>query len=471
MPFIEQRVPQEFRAGGRCWFKRILRSRLLKPCYKDFEIPAMYFCALSPFSFGVFMKDNKYEFTAFVGVDWADCKHDISIVSPTNGKPVHQVIAHTPESLSEWLTKLRQQYPEGQIAICLEQSKGALIFHLLGYDFLTLFPVNPKSLARFREAFTPSGAKSDFSDADYLREFVATHRDRLRPWKPDDELSRTIAFFAEDRRKAVDERTRLTSKFGSTLKKYFPQALELLGDKLHSKMALDFIGRWPRLADVQKAKQKTVENFYVTHNSRSPQLIEKRLKFIRSGVSLTNDKAVIKSCVLIVKMLVGQIVQLNSSIEEYENELKTLYNNHPDKDIFDSFPGSGGALGPRLLAAWGSDRNRYDSANSMQKYSGTAPVTRASGKSKVVMRRLACPTFLLQTFHEFANCSRRVSVWAQAYYEMLRDRGKGHHTAVRALAFKWIRIMYRCWKDRTKYVEVKYLQALKKSNSSLREYL
>ena len=107
----------------------------------------------------------------------------------------------------------------------------------------------------------------------------------------------------------------------------------------------------------------------------------------------------------------------------------------------------------------------------MQKFSGTAPVTKASGKSKIVIRRLACPKFLLQTFHEFANCSRKFSIWAQAYYEMLRDHGKSHHTAVRSLAFKWIRIMYRCWKDRTKYDEVKYLQALKKSDSPLREYI
>lgn len=411
------------------------------------------------------------EFTAFVGIDWADNKHDISSVSAAGGKPVHQVVAHTPEDLREWLTKLRQQYPRGQIAICLEQSRGALIFHLLGYDFLTIFPINPKSLARYREALSPSGAKSDFTDADYLREFVSTHRDRMRPWKPDNEHSRTIAFLAEGRRKVIDERTRLVNRLCSTLKMYFPQAIELLGDNLYSKMATEFIGRWPSLADVKRAKQKTIEKFYTTHNSRSPQLIAQRLKLIRSAISLTEDKAVIKSCLLIVKMLVGQILQLNSSIEEYDNELKRLYDTHPDKDIFDSFPGSGGVLGPRLLAAWGSDRDRHDSANSMQKYSGTAPVTKASGKSKIVRRRLACPTFLLQTFHEFANCSRRFSVWAQAYYEMLRDHGKNHHTAVRALAFKWIRIMYRCWKDRAKYSEVKYLQALKKSNSPLRKYL
>ena len=170
-------------------------------------------------------------------------------------------------------------------------------------------------------------------------------------------------------------------------------------------------------------------------------------------------------------MLIGQITQLNKAIAEFELELKSLYDEHPDKDIFDSFPGSGDVLGPRLVAAWGTDRDRYDSASSMQKYSGTAPVTKASGKSKIVIRRLACPKFLLQTFHEFANCSRKLSIWAQAYYEMLREHGKKHHTAIRSLAFKWIRIMYSCWKNRTKYDETKYIKALQKSNSPLLKFV
>lgn len=414
-------------------------------------------------------KNNK--FAAFVGIDWADQKHDISIVSSAGGDPVHLVIPHKPEELNEWLAKLRQQYPEGQIAICLEQSRGALIFHLIGYDFLTLFPVNPKSLARFRETFTTSGAKDDFSDADLLRELLASHHDRLRPWKPDDEQSRAIFFLADGRRKAVDERSKLTNRLRSTLKMYFPQAIELIGGSLYSTMALDFLYKWPELSALQRAKQKTIQNFFTTHNSRSSNLINERLAIVESAVPLTSDQAVTKSCLIAVKMLVGQIAQLNNAISEYDEELKSLYNKHPDKEVFDSFPGSGAALGPRLVAAWGTDRDRHDSADSMQKYSGTAPVTIASGKSKIVTRRYACPKFLLQTFHEFANCSRRASIWAQAYYEMLRAQGKPHHTAVRSLAFKWIRIMFRCWKDRTQYDEIKYIQALKNSKSPLLKYI
>ena len=417
------------------------------------------------------MKNKALQFAAFVGVDWADQKHDVSISSGDGGKPVHQVIAHTPEALNEWMFSLRQQYPDGQIALCLEQSRGALIFHLLGYDFLTLFPVNPKNLARFREAFTGSGAKGDPSDADYLRELVAVHYERLRPWEPDDEQTRTISFLAQGRRKAVGERTRLTNRLRSTLKMYFPQAIRLSGGTLYKTMALDFLRKWPQLSDVQRAKNKTIQLFYSTHNSRSATRIKKRQELIRSTIPLTSDQAVIKSCLIIVKMLIGQLSQLNSAIDEFDMALRELYNNHEDKSIFDSFPGSGEALGPRLLCAWGTDRERYDSADSMQQYSGIAPVTKASGQSKMVIRRLACPKFLLQTFHEFANSSRRLSIWAQAYYEMLRERGKSHHTAIRSLAFKWIRIMYCCWQNRIPYDEIKYIKALKRTNSPLLKFV
>ena len=414
---------------------------------------------------------NDTQFAAFVGLDWADQKHDVSVVSADGTNPDHQVIIHSPEALNEWLLQLHQQFPQGKIAVCLEQSRGALIYHLLGYDFLTLFPVNPKSLARFREAFTVSGSKDDFSDADYLREMVTLHHHRLRPWKPDDEQSRTISFLTEGRRKAVDDRKRLVNRLRSTLKMYFPQAINLVGDNLYSPMALNFLHKWPQLQDVKKAHSKTVKKFYSCHNSRSSERVKERLEQIRTAVPITTDRAVIKSSLIIVKMLVGQISQINNTIEEFDGELKSLYDNHPDKNIFDSFPGSGKALGPRLAAAWSSDRNRYESADSVQKYSGIAPITKASGKTKIVVRRLACPKFMLQTFHEFANCSRKSSIWAQAYYEMMRKRGKNHHTAIRSLAFKWIRIMYRCWQDQTEYDEFKYLRALKRTNSPLLAFI
>ena len=417
------------------------------------------------------MKQNSLTFTTFVGIDWADKKHDLCIAAQEDDNPTYSVIDHTPEDLHAWVVELRKKYPHGQIAVAMEQSKGALIYNLLGYDCLTLFPINPKSLARFREAFTPSGAKGDPTDAGFLWKYVVTFHKDLQPWEPDDEHTRTIAFLAEGRRKVVNERTRLTSRLRSTLKMYFPQALDLIDGPLHSKLSLDFLAKWPSLINIKKAREQTVVTFFTTHNSRSQEKIKKRLVLLKKAMPLTYDQAVIKSSLMLVKLLLKQIHDLNNALAEYDQELKTLYDSHQDKDIFDSFPGSGPALGPRLLAAWGTDRDRYDSAESMQKYAGVAPVTKASGKSKVTIRRVACPKFLLQTFHEFAACSLDRSIWAKSFYDMMRERGKKHHAAIRALAFKWIRIMYVCWKQSIPYDEVKYIQALQRSKSPLLSYL
>lgn len=417
------------------------------------------------------MKQKSLTFTTFVGIDWADKKHDLCIAAQEDDNPTYSVIDHTPEDLHAWVVELRKKYPHDQIAVAMEQSKGALIYNLLGYDYLTLFPINPKSLARFREAFTPSGAKGDPTDAGFLWKYVVTFHKDLQPWEPDDEHTRTIAFLAEGRRKVVNERTRLTSRLRSTLKMYFPQALDLIDGPLHSKLSLDFLAKWPSLINIKKAREQTVVTFFTTHNSRSQEKIKKRLVLLKKAMPLTYDQAVIKSSLMLVKLLLKQIHDLNNALAEYDQELKTLYDSHPDKDIFDSFPGSGPALGPRLLAAWGTDRDRYDSAESMQKYAGVAPVTKASGKSKVTIRRVACPKFLLQTFHEFAACSLDRSIWAKSFYDMMRERGKKHHAAIRALAFKWIRIMYVCWKQSIPYDEVKYIQALQRSKSPLLSYL
>ncbi len=416
------------------------------------------------------MKQKNQTFTAFVGIDWADKKHDLCIAAHDDN-PTYSVIDHTPEDIHKWVVELRKKYPQGQIAVALEQSKGALIYTLLGYDCLTLFPVNPKSLARFREAFTPSGAKGDPTDAGFLWKYVVTFHKDLHPWEPDDEHTRTIAFLAEGRRKVVNERTKLTSRLRSTLKMYFPQALGLIDGPLHNKLSLDFLAKWPSLIDIKKARKKTVVTFFTTHNSRSQKKIEKRLALLEKARPLTYDQAVIKSSLILVKFLLKQIHDLNTALTEYDQELKILYDSHPDKEVFDSFPGSGPALGPRLIAAWGTDRDRYDSAESMQKYAGVAPITKASGKSSVTIRRVACPKFLLQTFHEFAACSLDQSIWAKSFYDMMRERGKKHHAAIRALAFKWIRIMYVCWKQSIPYNEIKYIQALQRAKSPLLSYL
>ncbi len=143
--------------------------------------------------------------------------------------------------------------------------------------------------------------------------------------------------------------------------------------------------------DILRTRDETIRNFYSEHGCRSEKLIERRLKMIFRIVPLTSDKALINSSVISVRMIVRMLISLNNSITEHENTLQNVFDKHPDKNIFTSFPGAGDALAPRLLAAWGTDRQRFKSAENMQNFAGIAPVTRRSGKSAVVSVRFACP--------------------------------------------------------------------------------
>lgn len=411
------------------------------------------------------------QLAAWIGIDWADQHHDIALRETGTDRIEHVRIQSTPEALATWLAGLRSRFGGKPVGIGLEQSRGALIHALLEHDFLVLYPINPATLDRFRKAFSSSGAKSDPEDAGLLLELLEKHSHRLHAWRPDDPDTRSLVRLVEARRKAVNQRTQLVQRLTAELKGYFPQALDWAGEDLTSAMAIAFLRRWPTLQAVRRARPETLRRFYSQHHCRSVDLINARLKQIRTAVPLVTDRGIVEPSVLTVRMLVGQLEALSAGVEAYDSRIRELFAAHPDADLFKCLPGSGAALAPRLLAAFGADRSRFGSAAQVQQYSGIAPVTEASGKSRWVHRRWAAPKFLRQTFHEFAGHSIRSSVWARAYYEQMRRRGKGHHAAVRALAFKWIRILWRCWQDRTPYDEKQYIQALRKRGSPLLEHL
>jgi len=405
------------------------------------------------------------QLAALIGIDWADQKHAVCL-SVAEGDPIEQTtLDHTPEALADWIADLRQRFGGRPVGICLEQTRGALIYALLVHDFVVLYPINPATAKRYRQAFATSGAKDDPVDAQLLWELLAKHRDRLRPWTPDDAQTRKLALLCEHRRKLVNARTALVQRLTAALKAYFPQALSWAGDDLASPMACDFLIRWPTLESLQKARPQTVRNFYYGHRCRRADRIAERLAQIQTARPLTTDRAVVEAHALLVVTLARQLHALLPSIREYDKQIAAVFATHPDAAIFDSFPGAGDALAPRLLAAFGTNRDRFPGPESMQQLSGIAPVTERSGRTKRVHRRYACARFLLQTFHEFARCSRTQCAWAAAHYQAQRAAGKGHHAALRALAFKWLRILWRCWRDRVPYQEAEYLESLRRSGS------
>lgn len=411
------------------------------------------------------------QFAAFVGLDWADQKHDLCLSTAGSEKVEYSVLEQSPEAIEQWAGGLRKRFDGQPVAICVEQSRGALIHALMKYEFLVLFPLAPARLANYRQAVTSSGAKDDPTDANLLWDYLVHHRDRLVAWKPDEPLTREIALLVETRRDAVNLRTNLGNQLRAVLKGYFPQVLLIGGETVHSPMACAFLMKWATPEQLRRANPQTVRKFYYSQNCRSESRIKKRLEIVKNLVPLTTDSAIINSSVIKVRMLVGQLRPLNKSIAAMDERLKQLMRQHPDAALYVDLPGAGDALAPRLLAAFGDDRDRMDSSASMQCLSGIAPVTRRSGKRCSVQRRWACSKFLRQTFHEFAGHSRLHSAWAKVFYESQRAAGKGHHTAVRALAFKWIRILFRCWKTKTPYDEATYIRVLEKRNSPLLKYL
>lgn len=406
-----------------------------------------------------------------IGIDWADKAHAVCLIDPLLPKPQHSVLSQKPEDIAAWAAQLRQKHPGRELHVILEQSRGALSHALLATGYFTLFPINPRQLARYREAVYPSGGKNDPGDAELLARFLLNHSDQVRPSQPDSEQTRRLAHLTEFRRQVVEERKRVNLQLASALKVYFPWMLEVFDGRLDQPVVTKLLQRWSTLAELQRAKPSHLEAFFKEHGIRGEDRRRELCQAVRSAVPLTSDPAILEPYALLVQGLARQLEALVTSVTKFDTQIAEAVRVHEDAPLFQPLPGAGAALIPRLIVALGSDRDRYESAEQIQNYSGIAPVTEQSGKSRHVKRRWACPTFLHQTFHEFADHSRRWSRWARAWYEHKKAQGMKHNAVIRALAFKWIRILFRLWKDRKPYSEERYIQSLIKNNSPIAQLL
>jgi len=131
-------------------------------------------------------------------------------------------LQHTPEALNEWAGTLRRRFRGRYVAVAVEQTRGGLVHSLMQHEFIVLYLINPATSAKFRGAWKPSRAKDDITDAELLMKIVRLHRDRLRPWYPDDVQTRKLKLLCEHRREAVNLRVKLTNQLRSALKAYYP---------------------------------------------------------------------------------------------------------------------------------------------------------------------------------------------------------------------------------------------------------
>lgn len=405
------------------------------------------------------------EFKAFVGLDWADKKHDICIQVADSSEREFYQIQHTVDDIERWAYSLRERF-NGRIAVAVELSKGPIVYALQQFDFITIFPVNPTTLARYRNTFTLSSAKDDPTDAEFALELMLRYPDKVLPLIPQSENMRKLAYLVVSRRKLVEDRRRLANRLIATLKQYYPQVLDWFSHK-NTTLFCDFILKWASLQELKKARKQSIIKLFKSSSSRTIPLIEKRLQAIKTAKPLTEDRAVISAHRLEAMALAAQMLAIIHSIKVFDVEILSTFKALPDCPIFSELPGAGSCLAPRLLVAFGEDRSRYKSAAEIQQYAGIAPVTERSGKRCWIHWRWQCSKFLRQTFVEWSAKTVSQSYWAGVYYQNQRDKGKSHQAAVRSLAFKWIRILYACWQSKTPYNETRYLNQLRERSSPI----
>lgn len=410
---------------------------------------------------------NASSYSACLGIDWSHSSNCVHLAAAGSTKIERMEVQADPASMKAFVLGLRERFAEGKLAVVSEQSKGALVNLLLDFDFVDLFAVNPNAAAKFRLSLHPSGSKSDPIDSSALLRMVYTHRDKMAKVSRGDEATRRLDGISRHRRALVDHRVKIAQSVKNLLREYYPLALSMLGEDLWTRMSVAFLRRWPSYSRLAKARDSTLERFYYASGCRSAAAIAKRLESRRSSIGLCDDAVTEELGEMRLADLLDQIAVLNRQIRESEKELEARFREHPDRELFAALPGAGPAMAPRLAAAFGCDRERFESCSQMQAYAGIAPIKVASGNSQSTFMRRFCPKFIRQTFHEWAGLSCEYSPWAKAYYKLQKERGKRTGAAKRALAFKWMRILFKCWNAKQPYDEARYVRSLIKRRSPI----
>jgi len=282
---------------------------------------------------------NMTSFTAFIGIDWADAKHDICIQSAEDNEREFDVIPHQVERIDEWAQVMRSRFGS-PIAVAVELSKGPIVYALQKHDCFVIFPINPSTLAKYREAFQPSRAKDDPTDAELAVDLILRHQERFKPLQPQSVEIRMLASLAEQRRNMVDDKNRTTNRLRVALKQYYPQMLEWF-DHIDTPLFCDFVTRWPTLLQVKRARKSTLRKFFHEHNMRFEHVLERRLNAIKTATPLTLDEAVVVPHRLQALVYVEQLRVMLNAIKQYDVEIESVAKQHEDYALFAALPGAG----------------------------------------------------------------------------------------------------------------------------------
>lgn len=385
----------------------------------------------------------------YAGIDWSDTHHDLLVIDDAGHQVASKRVAHSKaglEALVAFLTGIAGPDQKEQMACLVETNHGLLIAALLEAGF-AVYPVHPKTLNRRRGA---AGGKTDQIDAYLLAKLGRAELADLRKLHPDAEGIAELKALTRDLEGLIQMQTRLVNQLTACLKAYYPVALALFS-KLQQRSTLLFLQAYPT---PQAAHAATLSQLTLTlkqANHSNPHTVAPKIFEHLHQPHLTADAITTRTKARLMQAIVHQLLTLLEQIAEYEKAIDELFLTHADSPIFESLPGAGKRLAPRLLAEIGDDRERYDGNQGLAALAGTAPVLYQSGNYCKAHRRHACLKHLRNALYQFAWQSTRSQPWALAYYQRKRKEGKSHSVAVRALSNVWVRIIYAMWLTRKEY--------------------
>jgi len=339
------------------------------------------------------------------------------------------------------------------VRVVIETSQ-ALVVDWLSTTGFTVYPVNPKVADARRK---PSGAKTDQLDAAILaRGWQET--DTLRPLRPAVETWVELRQLTRVDAALTAEHTRLVNELPAVLNSYYPVVLDLFDD-LSRPTALAFLAQWADPRDSRALSVSQLARWLRQQRYPHAEAAAAQMHARRQAPALGATPGKSRAQIRWVRALVAQLQALEAHRREIREQIAELFTAHADHDLWASGPGTGPLLGARLVAAFGTDRDWFASAEAVHALAGTSPVAYQSGKLRRVHLRRACDKHFRQTMHQLAFASLTRCTWARADYDAYRARGHGHHAALRALTNVWLRILFRMWQDRAPYDEARFVAA------------
>jgi hypothetical protein len=374
-------------------------------------------------------------------------------VGDENGKKIAAMkVDETPPGLAafgHWLDERRAEGSELWAAI--EKPHGRIVDFLLDHG-VVVYPVNPKAVDRARDRFRMSPSKSDTFDAYVLSEFVRTDHGHLRALEPSSERAQELKMLSRDHQRVQRHNSRLINQLRVTLKEYYPRPLEAFGD-LESKIARDFLKHYPTPAALSKLTHKQWKRFA----TREHHLGEARCQELWEDLNkpqLAVPQHVVRAKARLVEVLLDQLEASIKAVKTYSEEVERFFASMPAAEIVKTLPGGkSGTTVPLIWAELGDAKSRWESFRHLQAEAGGVPVTKASGKSRIVQFRFACNRLLRHALYWFSFNSLNRCEWANKYYRDQRAKGHSHHRALRALGAKWLKIIFVMWRDDKPYDE------------------